>query len=185
MSELREGQVKIPNARIGYPKLFVPEAIKGMADSRPRYGCAVYLSKDDKKTKAKIDIEIKRIVEAKLKGVMPKSKDLCIKDGDGEDGDENTVGHWIISANRQESQGRPTVIDRDRSPLAQQDAKIYAGCRCDFLVGFFVPKGWAKIACGLEIVQFRGDDEPFGAGRPDVSVMEDLSEEDEEAGFAV
>ena len=181
---LQEGQILVPNSRLGYPKLFHAESIKGMADSRPRFGCAIYLPKSDEATTAKLNKGIHRLAKEKMKGVTPKSKDLFIKDGDGEDGDENTVGHWIISANRQESQGRPTVIDRDRSPLAQQDAKIYAGCRCDFLVGFFVPKGWAKIACGLEIVQFRGDDEPFGAGRPDVSVMEDLSEEDE-AEFSV
>lgn len=175
----------IKNARIGYPKLFVPEAVKNDPNARPRYGCAIYLPKSDEATKAKIDIELQRIAKEKLKGVMPKSKDLAIKDGDGEDGDENTAGCWIISANRQESQGRPTVIDRDRSPLTQEDARIYAGCRCDYLVGFYVPSGWKKIACGLEIVQFRGDDEPFGVGRPDVGVMGDLTEEDEEAGFAV
>jgi hypothetical protein len=168
----------IPNARIGYPKLFKPEAIKGMAESRPRYGCQIYLPKTDESTRAKINQIIRDIVKDQLKGVMPQQKDLCYKDGD-EDGDENTAGNVILSANRQESQGRPTVIDRDRAPLTQEDARIYAGCRCNFLVGFFVPKGWKKIACGLEIVQFRGDDEPFGAGRPPVDVMPEMADEEE------
>lgn len=175
----------IPNCRIGYPKIFTPEAVKNDPNARPRYGCKIYLPKTDEKTKARIDAEFQRIIKEKLKGVKPKTKDLCLQDGDGEDGDEDTAGHWIISANRQESQGRPTVIDKDRSPLAEADAKIYAGCRCNFLVGFYVPKGWSKIAGGLEIVQFRADDEPFGAGRPDASVMPDLSEEDEDEEFAV
>lgn len=177
----------IPNSRIGYPKLFVPEAVKNDPNARPRYGCKIYLDKSDEKTKARIDTEIQRIVKDKLKGVKPKRTDLCISDGDGEDGDESSAGYWVISANRQESQGRPTVIDRDRSPLTQEDAKIYAGCRCNFLVGFYAPKGWKKIACGLEIVQFKADDEPFGAGRPDVDVMPEMSDDDEDSddGFAV
>ena len=120
-AELKDGQVMIPNSRIGYPKLFHPEAIKHMPDSRPRYGCQIYLPKSDESTRAKINEIIRGIVKDQLKGVMPKAADLCYKDGD-EDGDENTKGHVLISANRQESQGRPQVIDRAASGAAPRAA---------------------------------------------------------------
>lgn len=179
---LAEGQVLIPNARLGYPKLWKAEAIKGMADSKPRYGCAIYLPKSDTATRKKIEAEIERLTREKFKGVKVKTKDLFIKDGDGEDGDENTKGYWIISANRAESQGRPTVVDRNRKPIDSSDAsKVYAGCVCNFLISIFVPKNWSKICSSLEIVQFVKDDEPFGAARVDAdAVMLDLGEPDDE-----
>ncbi len=115
--------------------------------------------------------------------MKPKSKDLCIKDGDGEDGDETTRGYWIIAANRAESQGRPQVVDRTRKAIDSADsATIYGGCRCNFLIAFFVPKNWSKICASLEIVQFVRDDDRFGAPRPDAEdVMPELAADEEEA----
>jgi hypothetical protein len=183
MSTLPEGQVLIPNSRLGYPKLWKAEAIKGVADSKARFGCAIYLPKTDEATKAKIDKEIARLSKINFKGVKPKSKDLCVTDGDGEDGDENTKGYWIISANRAESQGRPQVVDRARKPIDSSDAStVYAGCVCNFLVSFFVPKNWSKICASLEIVQFVKDGDPFGAARVAAEdVMPELEDEDFEA----
>lgn len=181
MSTLKEGQVLITKARLGYPKLWAASGIKGDPTSKPRYGAALYIPKEDVKTKASIDKEIERLSKVHFKGVRPKSKDLCIKDGDGEDGDENTVGHWIVSANRNLEQGRPQVIDRDRSPLTADDGKPYAGCYVNALISVYVPKNWGKICASLEVVQFAKDGEPFGAGRVNVDdVMPDLVDEDED-----
>ena len=181
-TQLPEGQVLIPNSRIGYPKLYKPEAIKDMADSKPRFGCQIYLPKTDESTKAKLDKEVARLSKLHFKGVKPKAKDICIVDGDGEDGDEGTRGYWIISANRAENQGRPQVVDRNRKPIDSSDAAtVYAGCRCNFLISFFKPKSWNKICASLEIVQFVKDDEPFGAPRPVADeVMPELGEDQEE-----
>ena len=182
MSNLKEGQLLLKRSRLGYPKLFTPEGIKGDPTSKPRYGCAIYVPKTDVKAKAAIDAEIGRLAKIHFKGKIPKSKDLFLTDGDGEDGDENTAGFWIVSANRAESQKRPQVVDKDgRTPLDSQDTKPYAGCRCNFLVSAYVPKNWAKICAVLEIVQFVGDDEPFGAGTVKAAdVMPDLSEDEDE-----
>jgi hypothetical protein len=182
MSNLKEGQMIIKNARLGYPKLFTPEGIKGDPTSKPRYGCAIYVSKTDTKTKAAIDAEIERLSKIHFKGKVPKSKDLAIRDGDGEDGDSNTAGYWIISANRAVSQKRPQVVDRDgKTPLDSQDSKPYAGCRCNFLISWYVPKNWQKICANLEICQFTEDDEPFGAGAVKAEdVMPNLSDDEDE-----
>lgn len=178
---LQEGQVLIPNARLGYPKIWKPEGIKGDPSSKPRYGAALYIPKSDTKTKAALDAEIDRLSKIKFKGVRPKSKDLFIKDGDGEDGDENTKGCWVVSANRSESQGRPQIIDRNRKLLLPEDGRPYAGCYVAALIAVFVPQNWGKICASLEVVQFRADGEPFGAGRVDVeAVMPDLSDDDDD-----
>lgn len=180
MSNLPEGQVLIPNARLGYPKLYKAEGIKNDASSKPRFGCQLYVAKSDTVTCKALQAEIDRLAKLKFKGVKPKTKDLFIKDGDGEDGDENTAGHWIISANRAESQGRPQVIDRQRKPIDSSESnKVYAGCYVNALIGIYVPSNWTKICASIEVVQFVKDGEPFGGGRVDVdAVMPELPDED-------
>ena len=178
---LPEGQVLIPNARLGYPKLYKAEGIQGDPSSKPRFGCQILLPKTDTKTKARLDAEIERIKNAKFKDITLKSKDLFIKDGDGDEGDKNTVGCWVISANRAETQGRPQVIDRDRKALMPGDGKPYAGCYCNFLIGTYAPSNWKKICASIEVVQFAKDGEPFGGGRVNIeAVMPDLSADDED-----
>ena len=185
---LPEGHILIRNARLSYPKLFRAEAVKNDDAARPRYGCNLLVAKSDEATMAKVNGEIARLAKEKMKSVMPKKKDISIRDGDGEDGDEHSAGCWIISANRQESQGRPTVLDRDRSPLTESDSKPYAGCYVNAVVGVYSPKNWAgKVCFSLEVVQFAKDGEPFGAERIDPGVMPDLSVEDDggEEGFGL
>lgn len=184
-TQLPEGQLLIPNAKLGYPKIWEAKAVNNDPNARPRYGCQIYLPKSDESTKAKIDKEIARLVKVHFKGVKPKSKDLFIKDGDSEDNrDEYAKGHWIISANRAESQGRPQIVDRTRKAIdSSERERVYAGCVCNFLISVFIPKrgNQNQIASCLEIVQFVKDGEPFGAARVAAeSVMPELPEDDED-----
>lgn len=181
-TQLQEGQLIIPNSRLGYPKLWKAEAVKGDPNAKARFGCAIYLPKSDTVTRKKLEGEIERLTKEKFKGVKVKTKDLFIKDGDSEDGDENTKGYWIISANRAESQGRPQVVDRARKPIDSADAQmLYAGCVCNFLISIYVPKGWSKICASLEVVGFVKDGDPFGAARVDAAaVMPELDDEEDD-----
>ena len=182
---LQEGQIMVPNARLGYPKLYKADGIKGDPTSKPRFGCQLYLPKTDEKTKAKIDAEIARLSKTHFKGVKPKVKDLFFRDGDGEDGDENTAGHWIISANRAETQGRPQVVDRARKPIdSANQSDVYGGCYVNALIALFVPKNWSKICASLEIIQKVKDGESFGAPRVSADdVMPELPDEDDADSF--
>jgi hypothetical protein len=75
---------------------------------------------------------------------------------------EGFAGHWVLSANRNEDSGRPTVIDGKRNPLVAADGKIYSGCRCNFIVDIWAQvKDYPGIRCTLSGVQFRADDEAF------------------------
>lgn len=181
-AQLAESQVLILNARLGYPKLYEPKAAKGDPNSKPRYGCQIYIPKSDEGTHAKILKQIDRLAKAHLKGVKPKSANLPIKDGDGEDGDENTRGHWILTANRAESQGRPQVVDRKNRPIDSKDANdVYGGCYCDFLVDFYFQSNWGRICVSLEIVRKVRDGESFGAPRVEASeILPELPDEEEE-----
>lgn len=179
---LKEGQILIKNARLGYPKLWNPEAVKGDPKAEPRYGCVIHIPKSDKKFKEAFDAEVDRAVKDRLNGQKPKAKDICLVDGDGDDGDDTTAGYWLISANRKERQGPPQIVDRNPSiNLKQHDPKLYAGCRCNFLIGIYVPKNWSKICASLEVVQFVNDDEPFGGGGVKAdAVMPTLDDEEDD-----
>ena len=180
---LPEGQLYIPPSIIGYPKIFRAEGIKGDPTSKPRFGCQILLKKSDEATKTKIDKDIARLTKLHFKGIKRKSKDLFIKDGDGEDGDENTKGFWVISANRAESQGRPQIVNRTGKSIDSAEAsEIYGGCICDFTISTFVPKNWAKICACIEVVRKVKDGTPFGAPRVNVEeAMPALPDEDDDS----
>lgn len=173
----------LKNVRLGYPKLYKAEAIQGVADAKPRYGCQLLLPKTDIAGKALLDAAEQALAKLHWKGVLPKSKDRFVKDGDGEDGDEHSKGHWIVSANRAEGQGRPQVIDRDRTAIDSADAntKVYAGCYVNALISVFKPKAFGKTCASLEVIQRVKDGDRFGAGVVSVDdVMPDLADDEEE-----
>lgn len=183
MSKLiAEGSVLITKARIGHPKLFTAEQVRGDASAKKRFGCVIHVSKDDKETCEILQNEIDRLTKIHFKGAKLKSKDLFIKDGDGEEGDEFSKNCWIISANRPESQGRPNVRDRDgKTPIDSMDGRPAPGNKCNFIIGIYKPKDWPKICASLETVQYVEDDGVrYGGSKIDVdSILPDLSEDED------
>lgn len=167
------------DGRLSYPKLWKAEHFKNDTATAKRFGCQILVPKADKTFKPIIDKEIKRIADASLKGKVPKSKDIPVKDGDGENGDEHSAGCWIVSANRAESQGRPQVVDQRKNPIDAGDNKLFAGYQCRFVLGIYKPKGYDIIACQLEIVQLLREDEVFGAGRVDTDVLPDVEDDED------
>jgi Protein of unknown function (DUF2815) len=179
-SGLQEGQIKLVG-RISYPKLWRAEHFKNDPNSAKRYGCQILVPKSDTEAKKRIDAEVARLSKLYFKGAAMKAKALFYKDGDGEDGDEFSKGCWIVSANRSEKQGRPQVVDRNRTPLSEDDDKIRAGYQCVFILSIYKPKGYDILAASLEVIQFKAKDEEFGAGRINIdSALEDLPDEDDD-----
>ena len=182
MSNLQVGQVIIPKSRLSYPKLFRAEAVPGEGEDKARFGCHILLPKSDTATKQRIDNEIRRIAKDNMANVMPKAKDISMWDGDGEKGDEFSKDCWVLSANRYPKQGRLQVVDKDKSPLAEDDGRPMAGDVCNFCVGVYNPKQWkGKVCFSLEIVQFVKKGTPIGGGTPDVDVMPDMAEEEDDS----
>lgn len=185
MSNLLPHQA-IVEGRIGYPKLYTPERAQNDPTSTPRFGCQLYMPKDKTAAKKRLDEIIDDLVKERFKGVRPKSKDIFLKDGDGEYADKSGIsaGCWIISANRAEKQGRPQVVDRAKKPIdSTESATIYAGCDVQILISVYVPKrgNTNQIAAVLEVVRKLGDNTPIGGGGVvDVeNVLPDLPDDDE------
>ena len=88
-------------------------------------------------------------------------------DGDEKDYD-GYENHMSLKA---ASNKRPTLIDRDKTPLAEEDGVLYAGCYVNAIVDFWVQDNQygKRINSNLLGVQFFKDGDEFGAGDTDVT----------------
>ena len=152
-------QFKLKDVRLSFPSLFRKAVFQGEST---KFEATFLLDKE--KHKAVIDeikAEINRICREDLKSKIPSDK-ICLKDGDDFEYD-GYAGHYSIKAT---NNTKPTVVNRDRSPITEDDNVIYAGCRVNAMIELWAQNnGYGKrINCNLKGVQFFADDKPFGDG---------------------
>lgn len=156
-------KIKLTNVRLSFPSIFQKASFQG--EQGDKYEATFLIDKSDKKTKAKLDAAIAEcIAEAKIK--VPADK-ICLKDGDDLDYD-GYEGVWSLKASQKK---RPTVINRDKSPLTEDDEVIYAGCYVNAIVDFWAQNNayGKRINANLYGVQFAKDGNSFGQGAVDVT----------------
>ena len=167
-------KIMIKNARLSFPSLFTKAPFNG---KEGKYEATLLIPKSDKATyKAIMDAIEECKAENKIKVGADK---LFIHDGDDKDYD-GYAGHWAIKAG---NNVRPTVINRDKSPLTADDEVIYAGC---YVQASIEPWGQnnqygKRINANLLGVRFLKDGEPFTDGGKVASADEfdDLEDEDD------
>jgi hypothetical protein len=74
------------------------------------------------------------------------------------------------------------VFDFDKSPLTEQDGKIYSGCFVTAVIdvfGHYHKKGGNRVLAQLKGVQYAGPGEAFGGGAP--ASADDFDEVDVDA----
>lgn len=167
--------IMIKNARLSFPEIWTPKAFnEGQA---PKFSCNLLLDKEsDKAQIASFKKAIKEAALAGFKGEIPTGLKICINDGKDKayDGYENAM--YISCASRL----RPQVIDRDRTPLVEEDGRPYAGCYVNAAISFWIQDNkWGKrVAANLNALQFVKDGESFGAGGIKTeTVFDDISSE--------
>lgn len=182
--------VKLKKVRLSYPKLFVAEYFDERNQGTKRYSASFHIEKTDVQTlnviKATIFDGMKAAFGAKAAAMLDAFKadkgKYCLKDGDktlNKKGEPIAPGCFVLSAHRQEKDGRPGVFDRNRMPLDEKAGRPYAGCYVNASVDFWVQEGqYAGVRCSLLGVQFAEDGEAFG-GAPAASQddFEDLAGE--------
>ena len=100
---------------------------------------------------------------ATLKQLVASNR-VCLRDGAEKSQHEGFEGNVFVKGS---SKKRPTVVDRDRSPLTEQDGRIYPGCYVNAILEVWAQdsKDWGKrINAELVGVQFVKDDAPLGGG---------------------
>ena len=155
-------KIQLKNVRLSFPSIFHRSVFEGQEG---KYEATFLISKEDVKTKKILDEAIaSAIAEAKVK--VPADK-RCLKDGDESDYD-GYEGNWSLKA---ASSKRPTVINRDKTPLTDEDEVVYAGCYVNAIIDFWVQnnKYGKRVNANLYGIQFSKDGESFGMGPVDVT----------------
>jgi hypothetical protein len=153
-------KIKLSNVRLSFPSLFRKAVFSG---EETKFEATFLLDKIAQADKiAEIDAAIKHLIKDGLKGAKLPADKICLRDGDDVEY-AGYAGHMSIKAS---SSKRPMVLDRDRSPLAEDDNRLYAGCHVNAIIELWAQNNqWGKrINANLLGVQFFKDGEPFSDG---------------------
>ena len=173
-------KLKLENVRLAFPVLFEAKTVNG--EGKPAFSASFLIDPADAQVK-EINKAIDQIAREKwgakadaiLKQMRAQDK-VCLHDGDLKSSYDGFPGNLYISAR---SVTRPLVIDADKSILAEQDGKPYAGCFVNCSVELWAQDNnyGKRINASLRGVQFRRDGDAFaGGGAASEDEFDDISQ---------
>jgi len=153
-------QIKLQNVRLSFPSVFRKAVFNG---EETKFEATFLIHKSEQAELAKmVKDAIAQKLKVDLKGAKLPADKICLKDGD-DISYEGYADHWSIKASNNK---RPMVIDRDKTPLSEDDNRIYAGCYVNAIIEIWAQNNayGKRINANLFGVQFAKDGEPFGDG---------------------
>lgn len=154
-------------ARLAFPALFEAKGFPGQ--EKASHSGAFLFEKDSGAYKA-LNVAQDKVAKEKwgdkaaavMKAIKLDNKQL-IKDGDSKAEYAGYEGMFFVNAS---NAVRPTVIDRDKSPLTMADGKPYGGCYVNAIIDVWPQdnKFGKRINAKLLGVQFVKDGDAFAAG---------------------
>jgi hypothetical protein len=118
--------------------------------------------------------------DAVLKSLKATDK-VCLHDGDTKSNYEGFEGNFFVNAR---NKVRPTAMNRDKTPVSEEDGVIYSGCYVvAYLELWAMDNKFGKRVCAtLRGVQYFGPGDAFSGGGAPLSEdeAEDLSVEGED-----
>jgi hypothetical protein len=180
-------KVMIANCRLAFAQhLFEAGTVGG--EGEPAFSCTAIIPKDhpaNATLKAAEESVAKEKWAAKaddiLKSIRAADKGV-VKDGDKKSEYAGFEGNNFVSTR---AKVRPTVIDRDRSPLVAADGRPYSGCYANVQIEVWAQDNsyGKRINAQLLGVQFVKDGDAFGGGAQPSNPDDfgDLSADDEES----
>lgn len=181
-----DGRFLLKGVRLSYAFLHSPDEQENDEGKKTKsYRVALLLPKaTGERTKKKLDKVISDLIAAEYDGAKVSSDRRFLRDGDEGESEEHE-GHWVISV--RESR-RPTLVDRNREPVMEEDEVIYSGAWANVVIRPWAQNGKSskkknkygkRINCGFDIVQQIMADEPLGGAlRPDVDdVLDELDDD--------
>lgn len=161
-------KIRLQNVRLAFPALFQPQAVVS-GEGDPAYSATFILPRDHAQIR-EIKAAIKEIAKQKwgakgeqTLGLLEKQDKTALHDGDLKSNYEGFAGNLFISTR---SKTRPTVVDRDRTPLTAADGRPYGGCYVHAVIELWAQDNQygKRINASLGGVQFARDGESFGGG---------------------
>ncbi|WGM02416.1 DUF2815 family protein [Arsenophonus nasoniae] len=178
-------KIKLNNVRLAFPDLFEPSQFSGQSEFKYRATFLIAKSRTDLieeiKTGIKAVIKEKwgaKEVEKIYNNICNNPNRFCFQDGDNKEYD-GYAGNMYLSAS---NKSRPSVFDRNTSPLTAQDGRPYSGCYVNAIIEFYAYDFNGKgVSASLRGVQFFRDGDAFSGGSvASVDEFEDLSMAEEE-----
>jgi len=167
--------IQIKNATLSFPNLFKKAVFQG---KEGKYEATLMFPKTDTKTYETINAAIEAIKKDNKTPKISADK-LCIKDGDDSEYD-GCAGMWMVKASNSK---RPTVINRDKTPVTEEDEVMYAGCVVNGIIDlWFQNNSYGKrVNANLLGVQFVKDGTPLGDGAKvaDTDEFDDIEDDEE------
>src|SRR5574343_182448 len=162
-------KMMLNNVRLAFPRLWKARAFE---DGEPTFGALLILTPDNPAI-AQLEKAFTVVAKEKWAEKAPailktmKTQDrLCLHDGSTKAQYSGFEGNMFVSAN---SKGRPSIFDRNRAPLSEEDGKPYSGCYVNASIELWPqdhPKYGKRINAQLRGVQFFADGDAFAAGTP-------------------
>lgn len=160
-------KIKLQNVRIAFPQLFEAKQVNG--EGKPSFSASLLVEPNDTQLKA---LEAAALEVAKAKwgakadGVIKQAKGQdkwVTHDGDLKGGMAGYEGMIYVNAR---NPVRPLVIDRDKTPLAEQDGKPYGGCYVNVSLELWAQDNQygKRVNASLGGVQFVRDGDRFAGG---------------------
>lgn len=162
-------QVLMENVRLAFAQnIFEKGAVAG---GKPNYSCKAIFAPDHPCVKLLADAE-ETVAKEKWGARAPaqltairKSDTGVVHDGDLKPNWDGFADNYYLNCN---SDNRPGIYDRDRTPLAQSDGRPYSGCYVNMRVDIWAMDNQygKKINATLLGLQFVRDGDSFAAGAP-------------------
>lgn len=173
-------KIKLDSVRLAFPVLFDAKTVNG--EGKPAFSASFLLSPTDAQIKT-IEQAIEQVAKEKwgakadavLKQMRAQDK-TALHDGDLKSNYAGFEGMLYVSAR---SATRPLVLDKDKSPLTEQDGRPYAGCYVNASVELWAQDNnyGKRINASLRGVQFVRDGDAFaGGGVASEDEFEDITE---------
>jgi hypothetical protein len=174
-------KIKLQNVRLAFPNLFKATTVNGEGD--PAFSASFLLAPNDPQIKV-IEAAIAQTAKDKwgakadqvLKQMRAADK-TALHDGDTKSQYAGFEGMMFVASR---SKTRPLVIDRDKSPLTEEDGKPYAGCYVNCSLELWAQDNnyGKRINAQLGGVQFLKDGDAFAGGgsAADENDFDDLGE---------
>lgn len=168
------------NARISFPNIFEPKA----SENGNLQFSAAFLFSPDHPGVAGLNVVIDEVGKAKWGAKWPTIKKeltagdkLLTHDGNSKASLAGYEDNLFFNAY---NTVRPTVVDRDRSPLTKQDGKPYSGCYVNVIIDVWAQENQygKRVNAQLQGVQFVKDGEAFSGGgtSADASDFEEIAD---------
>lgn len=160
-------KIKLQNVRLAFPALFEPKAVN--AGDKPSYSAAFIIPKNHPQI-AQIKQALADTADEKwgAKGptmlkTLTSGDKVALHDGDSKAQYQGFEGNYFISAR---NPVRPTCVDSDKTPLAESDGRLYAGCYVNAVLEFWGQDNayGKRINATLMGVQFYRDGDAFSGG---------------------